>query len=380
MTKRDYYETLGIGRNATEDEIKSAYRRLARKHHPDMNRDNPKEAEEKFKELSEAYEVLMDSNKRATYNQFGHEGLSGSFGRGGFDFSRDFTHISDLEDVIGGLFGGGGSVFDILMGGSQGRRRGGRGRRGERGGDLKIKLPLTLNEIDTGVEKNIRLKRLERCNTCKGTGAQSGGLETCSTCGGSGEIQRVSSGLFGQFINVSACGRCRGEGKIISIPCPICHGKGRVEKETTLSVKIPPGVSRGNYLPLREQGNAGRNGGSPGDVIVLIDEKEDPIFERRDKDIFIRVPISYTLAALGGKIEVPTLTGQVKMKIPSGTQSGKVFRLRGKGLPRLEGYGRGDQLVEIVIWTPKKLSSEEKRLLKELEDLTEKKVPRPGKI
>ena len=378
MAKRDYYETLGVGRNATEEEIKSAYRRLAKQYHPDMNQDNREESAEKFKEISEAYEVLMDSNNRATYDRFGHEGVSGTFGQGGFDFSRDFTRFGDIEDLFEGLFGGGGgSLFDIFFG-TQGRR-GRMGERRERGGDLRVRLSLTLNEIAEGVEKKIRLKRLERCETCGGTGAQSGGFETCPSCGGSGEIRQVSTGIFGRFVNVTPCRRCGGEGRVITRPCGTCKGNGRVEKEATLSVKIPPGVSQGNYLPLRGEGNAGRNGGVQGDVIVLIEEIENPTFERRDEDLYLRVPISFSLAAMGGKIEVPTLKGTVKMKIPQGTQSGKIFRLRGEGIPRLGGYGRGDELVEVVVWTPEKLSSEEKHLLKELDELMKDKLPKPGK-
>jgi molecular chaperone DnaJ len=377
MTKRDYYETLGVDRNASSTDIKSAYRRLAKQFHPDVNQDNREEASEKFKEVSEAYEILADPNKRATYDRFGHDGLSSSFGQGGFDFNRDFTHFGDIEDIFQGLFGGGTSLFDLFFG-SPGRRRFD-SYRGERGGDLKVKLQLTLPEISEGVEKTIRLKRLERCDTCTGSGAQAGGVDTCPVCRGSGEIRQVSSSLFGKFINVSTCGRCRGEGKIIIRPCTECRGNGRVEKSTTLSVKIPPGVARGNYLPLRGEGNAGRNGGLKGDVIVLIDEKEDQTFERQDENLYIKVPISYTLAVLGGKIEVPTLKGTAKMKVPAGTQSGKIFRLKGEGLPRLGSYGRGDQLVEAVVWTPKKLSSKEKQLLKDLDELVGKKIPKPGK-
>jgi len=381
-TKRDYYEILGVPKSADESQIKSAYRALAKKHHPDMNRDNPKEAEEKFKELSEAYEVLMDKQKRANYDQFGHAGVDPSFGSGGFDFRRDFTHADDIQDIFGSMFGGGGSIFEALFGGGMGggtRTRGGRQVR--RGGDLNIHIPLTLEEIATGVEKTLQLKRFESCSECHGEGAKSGAdVKECPTCKGAGEVRQVLRSMFGQFINVGVCPQCNGEGKIISNPCPSCKGEGRVKKEANIKVKIPAGVANGNYIPLRSQGNIGPKLGPAGDILVYIEEKEHPLFHRHGDDLVLALPISYSQAALGAKVTVPMLSGKAELSIPSGTRSGKIFRMRGKGLPRLNSSGSGDQLVRVEIYIPNKLSSEEKKLLKQLGEVQNGKVPSPHKI
>lgn len=383
-TKRDYYEILGVPKNADESQIKSAYRSLAKKHHPDMNRDNPKEAEEKFKELSEAYEVLMDKKKRANYDQFGHAGVDPSFGSGGFDFRRDFTHADDIQDIFGSLFGGGGggSIFDMLFGGGMGggtRTRGGRQVR--RGGDLNVHIPLTLEEIAIGAEKTLQLKRFESCPECHGEGAKSGAdIKECPTCKGSGEVRQVSRSMFGQFINVGMCPQCGGEGKIISNPCPSCKGEGRIKKEATIKVKIPAGVANGNYIPLRSQGNIGPKLGPAGDILVYIEEKEHPLFHRHGDDLVMALPISYSQAALGAKVTVPMLSGKAELSIPSGTRSGKIFRMRGKGLPRLNSSGSGDQLVRVEIYVPNKLSSEEKKMLKQLGEVQNGKIPSPHKI
>lgn len=376
VNKRDYYEVLGISRNATEGDIKSTYRRLAKKYHPDMNRDNPKEATEKFKEMSEAYEVLVDSNKRAQYDRFGHAGVSDAFGKGGFDWSN-FTHFSDIRDIFGGFedFFETGSIFDMFFGGPRRRQRYGRPHRMS-GPDIKIKLKLNLKEIAKGVEKKIKYKRLERCPDCGGKGGTS--KETCPVCKGTGEIKQARRSLFGQIVNITSCSRCRGEGSVIKNPCRSCGGDGRVKKTATLTVKIPEGVATGNYIPMRGEGNVGPNEGPSGNLIVLIEEKEDDIFERKGNDLYCRVSISFSKAALGGEVDVPTLKGKVRLKIPSGTQSGKLFRLRGKGMPNLQGYGSGDEYVEIIVWTPTKLSSEEKRLIAELSKY-ESEPPTPKK-
>jgi len=371
--KRDYYDILGISRDASADEVKDAYRRLARKYHPDMNPDkDKKEAEEKFKELSEAYEVLMDSNKRSMYDQFGHAGVDSQFGPGGFSWDN-FTHFGDVEDIFGDLlnnfWGGfgeerapGESVVDRLFG-----REAYRGTRHARGADIQISIPLSLQEIAHGVTKKIKLKRYEKCSFCNGIGGK--GYETCHTCGGRGQVKQVSSSIFGQFVNITTCPKCRGSGKLIKERCPECNGTGKVERTATVSVKIPPGVSHGNYIPMRGQGHAGTDGGTPGDLIVVIDEKEDPVFRREGADIFVKIPIPFSVATLGGKIEIPTLNGKVAIRIPAGTQCGKAFKLKGKGLPRLDGYGRGDELVEVFIHTPKNLSREAEELIKKLDNM-----------
>jgi len=382
-TKRDYYEILGVPRNASEEQIKSAYRSLAKKYHPDLNRDNPKEAEEKFKELSEAYEVLMDKEKRANYDQFGHEGVSGAFRQGGFTW-QDFSHQEDLRDIFGDLFSGlgGGSIFDAFFGEGFGGRRGRKAYAREakrQGSDLQVRLKLSLEEIASGVEKTLKVKRLDRCEACGGSGAKVGtGAKTCPTCQGRGEIRQVSRSIFGQFVNVSTCPHCQGDGEVLATPCEACGGEGRAKKEITITVKVPPGVASGNYIPIRSKGNVGPKGGPPGDVLVYIEEREHEVFARREDDILCQVPVSFSQAALGAEVDVPTLNGKVQMTVPPGTQSGRVFRLRGKGVPHLSG-GVGDEYVEVVVWTPTKLTAEEKRLLQELAKHENPRVPRAQK-
>ena len=372
MAQRDYYEVLGINRNASADEIKKAYRRMAMKYHPDRNPDD-KDAEEKFKEAAEAYEVLSDSKKRSTYDQFGHEGLKGTFSRGGFQWS-DFSHFRDFEDILGDLFGG------TLFGDMFGTRRGTARRGPQRGGDLQVRLKLTLEEIAKGIEKKIKLTRMQTCSSCGGSGARSSaGMKTCPTCHGSGEIRQVSRSLFGQFVNVTACSTCGGEGRVIDDPCPNCSGQGRVRGTSTISVKVPAGVSSGNYIPLRGQGNVGPHGGPAGDIVVFIEEKEHPHFDRHGDDIIYEIAISIPQAVLGADVEVPTLTGKVRMHIPPGTQSGKVLRLKGKGIPHLHGYGHGDQFVKVFVWIPTKLASEERKLFQELAAREGVRPPKSGK-
>jgi molecular chaperone DnaJ len=380
MSKRDYYSILGLSRDASEEEIKKAYRGLAKKYHPDLNRDNPKVAEEKFKELSEAYEVLVDREKRSLYDRFGHEGVSRTFGQGGFTW-QDFSHFGDIEDLFGdlsSLFGGGG-FFDLFLGTQRGRSSR-RGRR-VRGADLEIAISLALEEIATGVEKKIAIKRQERCPGCGGTGAKqgTGGHRTCQVCEGRGEIQRVSRSILGQFINVTTCHACEGEGKVIAEPCAECRGQGRRQVEATIAISIPPGVATGNYIPLGGQGNAGPNGGPSGDLIVRLEERDHETFTRQGENISCQIPISFSQAALGAEIEVPALHGQARITIPPGTQAGKVFRLRGKGLPRLRGSGFGDELVQLVLCTPTRLSEEERRVFEQLRRLETAQPPPSGK-
>ena len=370
MDKRDYYEVLGLEKGADATAIKGAYRKLALKYHPDRNPDND-EAEAKFKEASEAYEVLSDDDKRAKYDRYGHAAVQGNFGQGGFQWS-DFSHATDFEDIFGDLFGG---IF-----GGGGRRRG-RGPAGPpKGRDLRITLELTLEEVAQGVEKKINLTRQQRCKVCDGAGAAPGsGTQTCGTCNGMGQVQQVSRSFFGQSVTVTACPSCSGEGRTISNPCRQCAGEGRVRDTASITVRIPAGVSTGNYIPLRGQGDAGPRGGPVGDCLVFIEEKEHDQFTRQGNDILLRLPVTISQAALGDDVEVQTLYGAVRMKIPEGTQSGKVFRLRGKGVPDVDGRGQGDELVELMIWTPTHLSSEERELFERLDEIQRTRARKEGK-
>ncbi len=361
MSKRDYYEILGVSREATPEEIKKAYRQAAMKYHPDRNPNN-KEAEEKFKEATEAYEVLNDTEKRDRYNRYGHEGM-----RAGTDFHgyRDVNDIFvNFQDIFGSAFGG--SIFEDMF--NQGRGGGRRQRSaGIPGSDLKIRLKLTLEEIASGVEKKLKVKRYTQCDSCRGTGAKSGSAKIpCIACGGTGEIRKVSSIGFAQFVNVGTCSRCNGEGQIIKEPCTTCHGEGRIQGEATIKVNIPAGVAEGNYIPLEGQGNAGQRGGPAGDLLVIIEEEPHKVFIRNGEDVILDLLISFPEAVFGTEIEVPTLYGKSRLKIEDGTQSGKILRMKDKGFPRLRGYGKGDQLVRVNVWVPTKINSKEKDLLKQL--------------
>ena len=360
MAKRDYYDVLGVNRNASADEIKKSYRKLAMQYHPDRN-PGDKEAEEKFKEAAEAYEVLGDADKRLRYNQLGHEGLRGT------DF-RHYTDVNDIFSAFGDIFGGGfgGSIFDEMFGGGQTR---GRQRSGgpAPGSDLKVRLKLSLEEISSGVEKKLKIKKWKHCDTCNGTGAKSShGTTTCPVCKGSGEVRQVSRSVFGQFVNISTCQQCGGEGRVVKEPCQACAGEGRIQGEATIKVSIPAGVSEGNYIPLRGEGNVGRRGGPAGDIIVVIEEEPHAAFTRNGDDVILDLLISYPEGALGADVEVPTLTGRAKLKIEPGTQSGRILRMRDKGIPHLNSFGRGDELVRINVWVPTSLTSQEKELLKKL--------------
>lgn len=361
MSKRDYYEVLGVTRSSTEVEIKSSYRKLAMKYHPDRN-PGDKDAEDKFKEAAEAYEVLMDPNKRARYDQFGHAGMRG----GGFD-TGGFNNVNDIFSHFSDIFGGG-SIFDEIFGSGGSRRHSGRHKQpGIQGGDLKISLKLTLEEIAEGVEKTLKVKRYEKCVHCTGSGAKAGSsTEECSTCRGTGEVRTISRSMFGQFVNIQVCTTCQGEGRTIKEKCPHCHGEGRAKNEATMKVNIPAGVSSGNYIPLRGQGDAGIRGGGSGDLIVLIEEQEHEFFVREEDDIHYEHTISIAEAALGTESEIPVLGGSVIMKVEPGTQPGKILRLRDKGIRHLNHSGRGDQLVHINIYIPTKLTNKEKDMFREL--------------
>jgi molecular chaperone DnaJ len=359
MAKRDFYEVLGVSRDATQDEIKKAYRQMALKYHPDRNPGN-KEAEEKFKEAAEAYEVLGDSEKRQRYNQFGHEGLRGTN-------YHDFTDINDVFSAFGDIFTGGfgGSIFEEVFGGGQRRRSG--AHRGQAGSDLRIRLALSLEEIAGGIEKKVKVRRQKKCEVCGGSGAKSSsGKATCPQCGGSGELRQVSRSMFGQFVNITTCPTCEGEGKVIKDPCSNCHGEGRVQGESTIKVNVPAGVAAGNYIPLEGQGNAGRRGGPAGDLIVVIEEDPHEHFKRNGDDIIYDLWVSFPMAALGGEVEIPTLSGKAKLVIDAGTPTGRLLRMRGRGIPHLNSYGRGDQLVRVNVWVPAKLTAKEKELLHSL--------------
>jgi len=373
MAKRDYYEILGVSRNASGDEIKKAYRKLALKYHPDRNPNN-REAEDKFKEAAEAYEILSDADKRQKYDRYGHEGL-----RPGMDF-RPFTDVHDIFSTFGDIFGGGlgGSIFEDVFGGGGRTTRRSRGYTGVPGSDLKVRLKLSLEEIAAGVEKKIKVKRWEQCGTCHGTGASSpNGYTTCPTCNGTGEIRQVSRSPFGQFVNISTCSQCNGEGRIVRDACPTCRGEGRVFGESTLKINVPAGITSENYIPLKGQGNAGQRGGPPGDLIVLIEEEQHKYFSRNGDDVILDLLISFPEAALGAEVEVPTLSGRAKLKIEEGTQSGKILRMREKGIPHLNTHGKGDQLVRVNVWIPNKLSAKDKDLLRQLESSDNVK-PREG--
>ena len=370
MAKRDYYEVLSVDKSATTDEIKKGYRKQALKFHPDRNPGNH-EAEEKFKEATEAYEILRDAEKRQLYDQYGHAGVSSQAGPGGFGGAGMDFDLSDALRAFMRDFGGFGDFFG-------GGRTSGRSRQ-RAGNDLQVKVKLGLEDIAKGVEKQIRVTNLKRCDTCDGSGARPGSeSKACETCGGSGQIKHVQRSLFGQFVNVSECHRCHGEGRVVGSPCQDCSGTGTERGSETISVQIPAGVATGNYITVSGHGDAGERGGPRGNLYVIIEESPHDLFERHGHDVLMDLPLTITQLAMGTKIEVPTLDGKVLLKVPGGTPSHKIFRLKGKGIPRLNSYGRGDQLVRVFAWIPDKLSDSEKKLLKELEKTLGKKLPAAG--
>ncbi len=366
--KRDYYEVLGLSREASTDEIKKAYRRLAKKYHPDLNKDNPKEAEEKFKELSEAYEVLVDQDKRSKYDTYGFAGVQDNFSPGGFDW-RDFTHFGDLNDIFGGgVFGdffGGGSLFDFFF-----DRRGREGP--SRGSDLRYDLEIDFQEAAFGSKKEIEVNREEKCPSCGGTGAEgSTAMRTCTQCGGRGQVRDVQTRGFSQFVRIAPCPRCGGRGRIVEKQCRTCRGTGAVRRDRRISVNIPAGVDNGSRLRLSGEGEQGEMGGPPGDLYVVIHVRPHDVFERDGAEIYLQVPVTYATLVLGGEVEVPTLKGKANIRIPPGTESGTVFRLRGKGLPDLQRGGMGDQNVRVRVEIPRKISGRKKELIEELKALEE---------
>lgn len=360
----DYYEVLGISRNADANDIKKAYRKLAMQYHPDKN-PGDKQAEEKFKEVSEAYEVLKDTEKRRRYDQYGQSGLKGDFTNfGGFEF--------DLADALKTFMSEGFGFGDFFGSAGQGRSRKTR----TKGADLQINLKLTYEEIASGVTKKIKLKRYAKCNSCEGTGLKKGSSpHDCPMCRGTGEVRQVSKTIFGQFINVTTCSQCGGEGRIIKDPCTECSGDGRRKADSTISVNIPAGVATGNYITLRGEGHSGPRGGPAGNAIILIEEGDHEFFERHGDDILYDLYLSFSQVALGDQVEVPTLNGKAKLHIAPGTQSGKILRMKGKGIQHLNLHGRGDQLVRVMVWTPTKLSDKEKELFSVLAESEAIKPP-----
>ncbi len=367
--KRDYYEVLGVSKSATADELKKAYRKVAMQHHPDRN-PGDKAAEEKFKEAAEAYEVLSDPQKKSQYDRFGHAGVGNNRGggfSGGMNMDDIFSQFGDVfgDDIFGSFFGGGRS--------SRGRNT------GTRGSNLRVKIKLNYEEMANGATKTIKVKKYVNCNTCHGSGAKDkGSVQTCSVCGGSGQVRKVTSTFLGQMQTVTTCSACNGEGTTITSKCSACRGEGRVYGEETVNIEIPAGVQEGMQLSMSGKGNAGERGGAPGDLIILIEEESHPELQREGLNVVYDLHISFTDAVFGMQIEVPTIDGKAKIKIPPGTQSGKIFRLKGKGFPAVNSYERGDQMIHINVWTPQNISSEEKEMLEKLHQSPNFK-PQPAK-
>ena len=358
QNKRDYYEVLGIQKGASEDEIKRAYKKLARKYHPDMN-PGDKEAEEKFKEINEANEILSDPTKKSRYDQFGFAGVDPNYGAGGGGFGGGAGgfDFGDLGDIFGSFFGGG-------FGGAQQRRNG-----PQRGESIRMSVPVSFTEAAFGCEKDVTLERSEQCPTCHGNGCAEGTTpEICPECRGSGTVQVRRQTPMGVFATTATCTKCGGSGKIIHQPCAECHGNGRVHKRRTVKVSIPAGIDTGQTISLRGQGHAGKNGGPNGDLLITVMVKPHDLFRRDGTSVFCEAPITFTQAVLGAELEIPTIDGKVKYTIPEGTQTGTVFRLRGKGIPVLNGRGRGDQYVTVTIETPQNLNREQKDALRKFSE------------
>ncbi len=364
--KRDYYEVLGVGKSATADEIKKAYRSLAFKYHPDKNPGDT-EAEEKFKEAAEAYSILSDEAKRQRYDQFGHAGMGGAAAGG---FGGGFT-MEDIFSQFGDIFGGAGSPFGDIFGGG--------GQRRKKGTDLRIKLKLNLREVANGVEKKIKVKRYVGCNSCSGNGSKGGNsLTNCTTCNGTGQVRKVVNTIMGQMVSASTCPACNGDGKIVKERCESCAGEGRLMQDDMITLNIPGGVGEGMQLSMSGKGNAPVRGGMPGDLLIVIDEEEDEFLKRDGNNIVFDLHLNFADASLGTTLEIPTIDGKARINIEPGTQSGKILRLKGKGIKDLNGYAKGDQLVHVSIWTPQHLSPEERAALEKLKD-SPNFAPKPGK-
>ncbi len=359
MAKRDFYEILGVEKGAEKSAIKKAYRKVAMKYHPDKN-PGDKEAEEKFKEAAEAYEILSDDDKRARYDRFGHAGVGGNAG-GGFNMNME-----DIFSQFGDIFGDAGSPFESFFGGRTTRSRS----RGQKGSNIRIKMPLTLEDIQNGVTKKVKVKKKSTCTSCNGSGAKdTTSVKQCGTCNGGGYVREIKSTFLGQMQTTSVCPACSGSGKMITASCKSCKGEGRQASDTEIEIEIPAGVEAGMQLSKRGSGNAGRQGGPAGDLLIVIEEKEHESFTRDGQNVIFDLFLNFADAALGTKVEVPTLNGAVKIKVPPGTPAGKIFRLKEKGLPSVHTYGIGDQLINVNIWTPKNLSSEEKEMLERMREM-----------
>lgn len=373
MSKRDFYEILGVSKSASADEIKKAYRKVAMQFHPDRN-PGDKAAEEKFKEAAEAYEILSDADKKAKYDRFGHQafgpGTGGGNAGGGMDMNDIFSQFGDVfgDDMFGGFFGGG-----------QSRSRGGARARGQRGSNLRIKLKLNFEEIANGVNKQVKVKKHVLCTTCGGNGAKdASSVQNCGTCKGSGQVKKVTNTFLGQMQTVNTCPTCNGEGSTITAKCTACKGEGRVYGDETISIDIPAGVQDGMQLSMSGKGNAGERGGSSGDLIIMIEEEQHEFLHRDGLNVSYDLYITIPDAIFGTSVEVPTIDGRAKIKIPAGTQSGKIFRLKGKGFPEVQGYAKGDQLIHVNIWTPQEVSEEEKIALNKMQE-SENFKPKPVK-
>lgn len=378
MAKKDYYDILGVNRSSSTEEIKKAYRKMAIKYHPDKN-PNDKASEENFKEAAEAYEVLSNSEKKRRYDQFGHAGGASSPNGGGFGGGHMNMEdiFSQFGDIFGGAGSGGGSPFDSFFGGGQQQSRG--GRRASRGSNLRIKVKLTLEEIAKGVEKKVKVNKQVICDTCDGSGAKDkSAFNTCSTCNGNGSVRRVTNTILGQMQTTSTCPTCNGDGTQITAKCTVCHGDGLTRGEETISINIPAGVSEGMQLSMSGKGNAAPRGGIPGDLIILIEEIPHEFIKREGNNVIYDLHISFIDATVGSSVEVPTIDGKAKIKIEPGTQGGKILRLKAKGIPEVNSYHRGDQLIYVNIWTPKVLSKTEREILETLRGSPNFK-PQPGK-
>ena len=375
MSKRDFYEILGVSKSSSADEIKKAYRKVAMQFHPDRN-PGDKAAEEKFKEAAEAYEILSDTDKKAKYDRFGHQAFGpgtaggGGYGGGGMDMNDIFSQFGDVfgDDMFGGFFGGG-----------QSRSRGGTKARGQRGSNLRIKLKMNYEEIANGVNKQVKVKKHVLCTTCGGNGAKdNSSIQTCGTCKGSGQVRKVTNTFLGQMQTVNTCPTCNGEGSTVTAKCTPCKGEGRVYGEETISIDIPAGVQDGMQLSMSGKGNAGERGGSSGDLIIMIEEEQHESLHRDGLNVSFDLYITIPDAIFGTSVEVPTIDARAKIKIPAGTQSGKIFRLKGKGFPEVQGYAKGDQLIHVNIWTPQEVSEEEKVALNKMQE-SENFKPKPIK-
>ncbi len=371
MAKRDFYEILGVPKSADDNTIKKAYRKIAMKYHPDQNPGN-KEAEEKFKEAAEAYEILRNKDKRARYDRYGHAGVGGNSGHG---FGGGGMTMEDIFSQFGDIFGDGGSPFDSFFGGRTQRRRS----TGQRGSNLRIKVKMTLDEVANGITKKIKVKKQVTCKSCNGSGAKdSNSVKECTTCRGSGSLRQLKNTFLGQAQITVPCPNCQGTGSMVTAKCGNCRGDGHSLDEEKIEIEIPAGVEDGMQLSMRGHGNAGSKGGPPGDLIINIEVTDHKHLQREGMNLIYDLYLNFADAALGCSLEVPTISGAAKIKVPAGTQSGKIFRLKGKGLPSVQSYGTGDQLIHVNIWTPKQLNDDEKKVLEKIRKMPNFN-PNPGK-